>query len=196
MTSGFSKNQIVVWIRNSLDDKDKKAFKDKDTIESLLTAISEKFFIRETCRQHVIAHMAKFKTASDDNTATQTLEIIKNNKEFMMSLKDFMGTKEKSGELFYTREMIYLAERHTIGEYNSREGEKYFDKKAQALPFSRLQMCHPVRGGKLAPPQRSDIRKSEDEVEAELELYLKYLEKYETRLKDCLHKEAMGKNYI
>ena len=107
-----------------------------------------------------------------------------------------MGTKEKSGELFYMREMIFLAERQTIGEYNSREGTKYFEEKAEALPFSRLQMCHPVREGELAPPQRLDIRKSEDELEAELEFYLKYLEKYETRLKDCLHREAMGKNYI
>ena len=91
MASGFSKNQIVVWIRNSLDDKDKKAFKDKDTIDSLLKAISEKFIIKETCTQHVIAHMAKFKTASDDNTTTQTLEMIKNNKEF----KGFYGYKRK-----------------------------------------------------------------------------------------------------
>ena len=60
MKSGFSKNQIAVWIRNSLDDKDKKAFKDKDTIESLLKAISEKFFIKETCKQHIIAHISRY----------------------------------------------------------------------------------------------------------------------------------------
>ena len=48
----------------------------------------------------------------------------------------------------------------------------------------------------LAPPARADIRKSEDELEAELKFYLNYLEKYETRLKDCLHREAMRKNYI